>query len=269
MAPDVPTRRRQAIAQHVQDAGTARIEDLAERFGVSPMTIHRDLDVLAAEGWLERTRGSARTASLRLHERNVNLRRRQQTATKRALARAAMAHLRPGMSLALDDSTTVAALLPHLAALRPLTVISNFLPTITAAAADPDIDLVCLGGQYDRNLDSFDGPSVMDQLLSLNADAVVMSAAAVHQGSLLYPTPDAARRKRVFIEMGELKILLADSTKFAARASHRVAPIDVFDVVIVDSGTAPEHLEALAAADVHLEVVDVLPDDDEPVTPAP
>jgi len=269
VAPDVPTRRRQAIAQHVQDAGTARIEDLAERFGVSPMTIHRDLDVLAAEGWLERTRGSARTASLRLHERNVNLRRRQQTATKRALARAAMAHLRPGMSLALDDSTTVAALLPHLAALRPLTVITNFLPTIAAAAADPDIDLVCLGGQYDRNLDSFDGPSVMDQLLSLNADAVVMSAAAVHQGFLLYPTPDAARRKRAFIEAGELKVLLVDSTKFAARAPYRVVGVDAFDVVIVDRGTAPEHLEALAAADVHVEVVDVLPDDDEPVTPTP
>lgn len=269
MAPDVPSRRRQAIAQFVQDAGTARIEDLAERFGVSPMTIHRDLDVLAAEGWLERTRGSARTASLRLHERNVNLRRRQQASTKQALARAAMAHLRPGMSLALDDSTTVAALLPHLAALRPLTIITNFLPTITAAAADPDIDLVCLGGQYDRNLDSFDGPSVMDQLLTLNADAVVMSAAAVHQGFLLYPTPDAARRKRVFIEMGELKILLADSTKFAARAPHRVIGVDVFDVVIVDRQTAPEHLESLAAAGVRVEVVDVPPEDYETEPPLP
>lgn len=268
MAPDVPARRRQAIAQFVQDAGTARIEDLAERFAVSPMTIHRDLDVLAAEGWLERTRGSARTAGLRLHERNVNLRRRQHTATKRALARAALAHLRPGMSLALDDSTTVAALLPHLPVLQPLTVISNFVPVITAAAADPDIDLICLGGQYDRSLDSFDGPSVMDQLLTLTADAVVMSAAAVHQGFLLYPTPDAARRKRAFIEMGELKVLLADSTKFAARASHRVIGVDVFDVVIVDRATAPEHLEALEAAGVHVEVVDVLPEDHDPVLPA-
>nr|WP_276610556.1 DeoR/GlpR family DNA-binding transcription regulator [Kineococcus siccus] len=216
---------------------------------------------------MERTRGGARTASLRQHERNVNLRRRQQTATKRALARAAMAHLRPGMSLALDDSTTVAALQPHLGALRPLTIITNFLPTIIAGAADPDIDLVCLGGQYDRNLDSFDGPSVTDQLLTLTADAVVMSAAAVHQGFLLYPTPDAARRKRVFIEMGELKILLVDSTKFAARASYRVAPVALFDLVIVDADTAPEHRDALAAAGVAVEVVEVLPADDEPVPP--
>jgi DeoR/GlpR family transcriptional regulator of sugar metabolism len=110
---------------------------------------------------------------------------------------------------------------------------------------------------------------VMDQLLSLNADAVVMSAAAVHQGFLLYPTPDAARRKRVFIETGELKILLADSTKFAARAPYRVVGVDVFDVVIVDRGTAPEDLEALAAAGVDVEVVDVLPEDDEPVTATP
>ena len=71
MAQDSTVRRRGQLAQFVREAGAARTEVLAERFHVSTMTIIRDLDALAADGLLERTRGGARVGSLRLRERNV------------------------------------------------------------------------------------------------------------------------------------------------------------------------------------------------------
>ncbi len=100
-----------------------------------------------------------------------------------------MAYLRPGMTIAMEDSTTTAALLPYFGSLHPMTLITNFLPAINAAAADPDIDLVSLGGQYDRNLDSFDGPAVIDQLALLNADVSILSAASVHKDGCCIPRP--------------------------------------------------------------------------------
>lgn len=261
MSSEVPAKRRERIAQYVQDAGAARTEDLAERFEVSVMTIHRDLDALVAEGWLEKTRGGARSAGLRLHERNVMLRLRQQVAQKRALARAALTHLEPGITLALDDSTTTVGLLPYLGNLQPLTLITNFLPTIKAVSADPDIDLIGLGGHYDRSLDSFDGPAVVDQLRLLSADVVVMSVASIHNQWLLHPTAETARRKRAFIECGAKRILLADSTKFAHRASHKLGEIGLFDVVIVDDSVAPEHIDFIRERDVTVEVAEVCPED--------
>lgn len=265
--PEVPVRRRERIAQHVQQAGTARIDELAERFGVSAMTIHRDLDVLAAEGWLEKTRGGARSDGLRLQERSVKLRLRQQQPQKRALARAALQHLAPGMTLAMDDSTTAAALVPQLGGTLPLTVITNFLPAINTLVEEPDIDLIVLGGQYDRNLECFDGPVVIDQLQQLRADVVVMSVAALHDGLVLHPSPDAARRKRALIDIGEKKILLVDATKFDRRASHRMCPVGLYDLVITDRDTRQADLDALAATGVEVQVVDVLPEDEavEPV----
>lgn len=256
----VPARRREQIAQYVQIAEQVRIEDLADRYGVSVMTVHRDLDALAAEGWLEKTRGGAR-ARLRLHERNVKLRWRQQAPQKRALARAAAAHLRPGMTVAMDDSTTVAAMLPLLGRLRPLTLITNFLPAITRAAQDPDIDLIGLGGEYDRTLDSFDGPAVIDQLRSLSADTVVMSPSSMHRGALFHPSADTARRKRAFIDIGEQKILLIDASKFEHRSTYRLGSVGLFDLVIVDSGTTAEHIDSISSTGVAVEIADVGQDD--------
>ncbi len=42
--------RRQAIAEAVMNEGALRLEDLAARFDVSLMTIHRDVDDLQARG---------------------------------------------------------------------------------------------------------------------------------------------------------------------------------------------------------------------------
>jgi len=257
VAQDGTVRRRGQIAQFVREAGTARTEVLAERFQVSAMTIIRDLDALAADGLIERTRGGARLGSLRLRERNVSWRARQQVAQKHALARVAMTHLRSGMTIAIEDSTTTAAMIPHLAMLRPLTVITNFLPVILATADEPDIELVALGGQFDRNLRSFDGPAVIDQLAMLNADVVLMSSESVYNGYLLHPSADVARRKRAFLECGERRILLLDSTKFASRSSYRVGPIDDFDLVIVDGDVTDDQRSQLAQCDVAVEVAEV------------
>ena len=42
--------RRQMMAEAVLAEGTMRIEDLTERFGISLMTAHRDLDELVGKG---------------------------------------------------------------------------------------------------------------------------------------------------------------------------------------------------------------------------
>jgi len=44
--------RQRAITEAVVAEGTVRIEQLAERFGISLMTVHRDLDELECRGVL-------------------------------------------------------------------------------------------------------------------------------------------------------------------------------------------------------------------------
>jgi DeoR/GlpR family transcriptional regulator of sugar metabolism len=59
MPPEGARSRRELIRDRVVEAGSVRNEDLAAEFGVTVMTVHRDLNVLEAQGWLRKVRGGA------------------------------------------------------------------------------------------------------------------------------------------------------------------------------------------------------------------
>src|SRR5258707_6068973 len=54
-----PDPRRQQMLNLLEETGTLNVGELADRFGVSVVTIRKDLDELEAEGLLERTFGGA------------------------------------------------------------------------------------------------------------------------------------------------------------------------------------------------------------------
>ena len=65
------TARQDAIVEDVMSAGTMRIEDLADRFNVSRMTIHRDIETLEAKAVLRRSRGSVTAIASSLFEASI------------------------------------------------------------------------------------------------------------------------------------------------------------------------------------------------------
>ena len=115
-----PALRRDLLRRRVVEDGFARIEDLARQFGVSMMTVHRDLDLLAGEGWLTKIRGGATANPSALLTAGVRQRAAALQAEKAAIAACAAHMLGPGQTVFIDDSTTALALVPHLAEVAPL-----------------------------------------------------------------------------------------------------------------------------------------------------
>ena len=56
-----PVLRRAKILERVSRDGGASLAELASEHAVSPVTVHRDLELLSGEGLLERVRGGARS----------------------------------------------------------------------------------------------------------------------------------------------------------------------------------------------------------------
>ena len=81
--------RRQLITETVMLEGPMRIEDLTERFGISLMTAHRDLDDLVSRGLLRKTRGTVSAAPTSLIEASDVYRSSRQSPEKAAIAAAA------------------------------------------------------------------------------------------------------------------------------------------------------------------------------------
>ncbi len=169
--------RQQVIAETVMSEGTMRIEDLTERFEISLMSAHRDLNELVSRGLLRKTRGIVSSAPRSLIEASDLYRTNREAAQKAAIAQAAMQFVNPGQAIFLDDSTTVLRMVPHLHAKAPLTVITNALTLMNEVEAIPDLNLIGLGGEYWCN--AFMGCITTDEISRLRADTLILSMAAI------------------------------------------------------------------------------------------
>ncbi len=55
----LPAERRKFILERLAEQGRVTVAELSQNLGVSPMTIHRDLNALAGQGLLRKVRGGA------------------------------------------------------------------------------------------------------------------------------------------------------------------------------------------------------------------
>jgi DeoR/GlpR family transcriptional regulator of sugar metabolism len=248
--------RRQSITETVMAEGAVRIEDLAERFQISLMTAHRDLDELASRGILRKTRGIAQAAPTSLIESSDLYRANRQSAEKQALALAALAFVEPGQSIFLDDSTTVLQMAPLLPAKLPLTAITNSLTLMNVLKDVRDLTLLGLGGQYHNWCNAFLGHTTTSEIARLRADTLIMSTAAITDDMIFHQSADMVEVKKAMFAAASLRILLADHTKFERRALHGFVSLNRFDIVIVDDGTPKIHLDRLRANGIRVVVAE-------------
>lgn len=229
--------RRQLIAEAVMAEGTMRIEDLTERFGISLMTAHRDLDELVSRGLLRKTRGIVSATPTSLIESSDVYRSSRQADEKAAIAAAAAQFVEPGQAVFFDDSTTVLQMVPHLATRVPLTAITNSLTLMSALKGMRDVTLLGLGGQFYNWCNAFMGPVTTGEIRRMRADCVFLSVAAITDGMVFHQSPEMVETKRAMFDSAARRILLADHTKFERRALHAMVALEDFDAIIVDEGT--------------------------------
>lgn len=240
-----PDKRQDEIAARIMAAGTTTAAELADQFGVSLVTVHRDLDALARRGMVRRFHGGVTAQPSSVFESNVTYRLSLATAQKRRIASEAARLVEPGMSVLLDDSTTTLALVERLAEVRPLTVISNFLPIISAVARWPEVDLVALGGVYSSTHDSFLGAPCVEAANALRADLGFFSFAGVADGAVYHPEPAVVAVKRALMKAAKRRVLLVDHSKIGRSALHRATTVDAFERVITDGEADPESVDEL------------------------
>jgi DeoR/GlpR family transcriptional regulator of sugar metabolism len=254
-----PDLRREAVRRLVAELGYVRVDQLADEFGVSIMTIHRDLDELETRGYLRKVRGGATSAPMRTFHGDLAHRMRAQVREKNLMAEFVMrTEVEPGQVVAFDDSTTalaVARLLPRRA---PLTVVAHFLPIIRALADYPNIEIIGLGGRYVPSYDSFLGQATAEAAAQLQTDVLFMSTTAVIDGMCYIQPQDTVITRRVLIARAARTVAMVDHTKFTRRAPHRLVDLAALDRVVVDPDTPEQVVRDLTRRHVAVEVADGL-----------
>lgn len=248
-------QRQAAIVARVRRSGGVRVADLVAEFGVSDMTIRRDLESLAGRGLLAKVHGGA-TALLpgstdgpgSTHEPGFAAKSARQRAEKAAIAERAADLVAPGLAIALSAGTTTAALARRLAGVPELTVVTNSIPVadvfFRAGRAD---QTVLLTGGVRTPSDALVGPVAVAAISSLHPDLVFLGVHGMSERAG-YTTPNLmeAETDRALVAAGERLVVLADHTKWRTVGISSIAPLDAADVLVTDSGLPAAAQEALA-----------------------
>ncbi|PRX60763.1 DeoR family transcriptional regulator [Nonomuraea fuscirosea] len=224
--------RREAILRRIELDGYAAATDLVTHLGVSPNTVRRDLRRLAQDGLIRVVHGGATAADATAPP--FADRSEQAAVAKHAIAAAAVRHVEPGTTVALDSGTTtleIAKLLPPDAG---LTVITHSLPAIAALAPRPDVTLIGVGGQYGRDTRSFGGPETLAALEHLSVRTLFLAATALDASGVYGATPYEAETKRRLISVARRTIVVGDARKFSLNAPIRVCDWDAADLLVTD-----------------------------------
>lgn len=242
--------RLRQITEAVRGAGRIGVAELAELTGASEMTVRRDLDVLAAQGVLERYRGGARSLLLRGEEPPFAMRAHEGVDVKRRIAAETARLISDGESVVLDSGTTcleVARALEH----RRLTVVPLSLHAVNALAAAPYLTLLVPGGRPRPGELALTGPLTAASLAALRFDTAVIGCCGVGaaNGLTAHDLDDAAV-KRAAIASARRVIAVAEAAKLSRTALAFVAPASALHAIITDESAPDDETDRLAAAGV-------------------
>jgi DeoR/GlpR family transcriptional regulator of sugar metabolism len=241
--------RRDTIKALLVERDSVTVRELAERFDVSAMTIHRDLVALESIGVLRKVRGGATAQPSAVYESSLAFRLGQRPEAKRRIAQLAAERVKPGASVALDDSTTTLAMLPFLAELEELTVVTYFAAVIEEVARlTPDtLKLIVVGGTYSHKYHAFGGVLAEQQLMRLSVDHSFISVSSVDvaRGAAYHQELEQAALKRTLVHIARDSALLVDAAKFTSSALHEVVELSELEAIYVDDGTPAETVAEL------------------------
>jgi DeoR/GlpR family transcriptional regulator of sugar metabolism len=246
----IPAQRRQEILRAVQ-SGSAHVSDLAQSFGVSEMTVRRDLRELARDGKLERVRGGAVNASGEPPFEETVVERFE---AKDRIGAAAAALIRDDETVMIDIGTTTLQAAHHLHG-RPITVVTTSLAVYEELVPDRAIELLLPGGIVRRNYRSLVGVLAEDSLRQLKADVLFLGTSAVDERLAVWDsTMVEVPIKRAMIEAAERVVLLADAEKFAMSGNVRVCEADAIDHIVTDAALPAAARAAIDDAGIEVTV---------------
>ena len=251
--------RRSRILERIQRDGGASVAELARDYGVSAITVHRDLERLAADGLIERVRGGARPAGSRSTRIQVATdwakRLWQALPEKEAIAVHAAEFVEDGSTVFLDASTTNLVLARHLERHPPrsLTLVTNS-PAIALELQAQQIHMVVVPGEVDQTLRMIGGRWSAEFIAGLNIETAFVSAAGVTLEQGLTTTrralADTAPRGDGVVAAHRRRRSTRPSS--ACRRCSRSPASTSSTALIVDDGLPAETARAYEAAGVNL-----------------
>ncbi|MDO5049276.1 MAG: DeoR/GlpR family DNA-binding transcription regulator [Actinomycetaceae bacterium] len=249
------------LADLIVERGSLRVEEAVEELKVSPATVRRDLDVLAEQQLIVRTRGGA-SANAQSGELPLRYRAVTQPEQKAAIARAVTELIKPGEVIGFNGGTTT-TLAAYEVGVRVsgddsfaddgITLVTNAINIANDLVVRPRVRVVVTGGVVRARSYELIGP-LSDLLLpSISVDTLFLGVNGIDFSTGIYATHEGeAAVNAALVASANRVIVLADSTKLGSTAFARISPISAVSMVITDGDANPAHVRQLEAQGIEV-----------------
>lgn len=240
--------RYQAILHAVHTNGSASVELLSEKLGVTVVTIRRDLDDMERKGLLHRTHGGAVPIQPLYYEpfrreRSFMMQVERMAEEKRRIGYAAAALIKPDETICVTPGTTAAAVVRALPLNYNLTVITSTANVVMELSKRKDIKVFVTGGTLHGEWFSLVGPHAIRSLENISIHKFFMGADGLDAewGATSFDQ-DEAELLRAMANNARTRIAVLDHTKFKTVGSWRICKTEDLHTIVTDSGAQEELL---------------------------
>jgi DeoR/GlpR family transcriptional regulator of sugar metabolism len=233
--------RHAKITELLKSANEVEISSLASVFGVSEMTIRRDLDFLAQIGHVKGTHGGAAIAEKMEFEFDFAARRIANQKSKKAIAKKAVELIKPGSKIILDTGTTTLELAYLLKDFEDLTVITPSLAVASVLQFSQGIQTVLLGGIIRKGRPDLTGVVTEKVLDMFMVDIAFQGADGIGlNGELFNSDMRIAKVDQKIRRRAQKTYILSDSSKIGRTDLASNGILSETEALITDSNITKE-----------------------------
>lgn len=245
--------RQNAIHNILKEKKTVTVHELSARFFTSEASIRRDLAQLEKSGTIKRTYGGAVLLEGSNVEIYANVREQEQNDPKTEIAQIAAELIQNQDIIFLDASTTTKQITKFLSEKNNLTVITNGIHTMLELSELNNVSVYGIGGKLRNHSLSIIGAQAEQFVSNFWATKFFFSCTGLSEtlGAMDYSDAEAEVRKKIMHNC-QMKILLADHTKFNRPAFYRTCSFDELDMLITDQRPSNEWMEVLTRSGVEV-----------------
>jgi DeoR/GlpR family transcriptional regulator of sugar metabolism len=215
------------------------LNEVCNRFQISPATARRDLAALARQKQIHRTHGGALGDE---YHRFPTFLERQRVASqgKQSIARLARKLIEPGMACFFDGGTTIFAIAEELqrSQVTPLTIITNSIPVAELLAPVKGIGAHLLGGELLPRQSVLVGTVARKVLEFYHIDIAFLGAEGIDATGAWNSQEEVVELQKGIVKDARRVILCADGSKLGRMAPVFLAPWKEFDLLLTDATPA-------------------------------
>lgn len=254
------TERRSTILNMIHDKGKVSVPDLVEAFGVSEVSIRKDLAILEERQLLVRVKSGA--INIRpegyYDDFSVNRKRLLNAHEKQLIGKYAASMIKEDDTIILDSGTTTMEIAKNLDQLKSITVITNALDIAIHLNSYNKFSLIVLGGSMRSVSNSTVGMLSEYGLKNLYCDKLFLGVDSISiKNGISTPSIEEASLNQMMIESSNEVIAVFDSSKFGRRTFAHIASLDKINTIVTDNKIPDEFKEYCETNGIKLHIVEV------------